>query len=74
MQARWTFSLYPEAAEGGGCFVPPSWGRGARGAGGLIRRARRRRRARRARAKLRRYCAANRLNRFGTLTYAESLS
>ena len=27
---------------------------------------------RRARAKLRRYCAANRLNRFGTLTYAQS--
>jgi hypothetical protein len=28
--------------------------------------------ARRARSKLRRYCAANRLNRFGTLTYAQS--
>ena len=27
----------------------------------------------RARAKLRRYCAANRLNRFGTLTYADEL-
>ena len=31
---------------------------------------RRRRRRRRARAKMRRYCAANRLNRFATLTYA----
>jgi hypothetical protein len=22
LQARWTFTLYPETAEGGGCFVP----------------------------------------------------
>lgn len=66
------FSLYPDAAEGGGCFrsgqkterqrvpkgaaVDPA--RAAEEAG------------RRARRRLRRYCAANRLNRLGTLTYA----
>src|SRR5262245_33298623 len=65
----WTISLYPEAAEGGGCLsmrrrpVEPRGGapdseRAAAEAG------------RRARAKLRRYCAANGLNRLGTLTYA----
>jgi len=31
VQARWTFSLYPQAAEGGGCFVPPYAAEGARG-------------------------------------------
>jgi hypothetical protein len=66
----WTFSLYPQAGEGGGCFVPcippeprggpPDPERSLEEAG------------RRARSKLRRYCAANRLNRFGTLTYASS--
>ena len=66
--ACWTFNLYPDAGEGGGCFVrpirplprvgPPNPGRARREA------------ARRARAKLRRYCAANRLNRLATLTYA----
>jgi hypothetical protein len=64
----WTLSLYPEAGEGGGslavgrgAFVPrggrPDSERAAAEAG------------RRARAKLRRYCAANGLNRLGTLTY-----
>jgi len=64
----WTLSLYPEAAEGGGCLAvrrdspvssggPPDGGRAAEEA------------ARRARAKIRRYAAANRLNRLGTLTY-----
>lgn len=68
-RSRWTFSLYPQAGEGGGCFVPllpregsgggpPDPGRALEEAG------------RRARSKLRRYCAANRLNRLGTLTYA----
>lgn len=69
--AGWYFSLYPEAGEGGGTFqasarrVPDYVSRGfaadperaAAEAG------------RRARARLRRYCAANRLNRLGTLTY-----
>jgi hypothetical protein len=72
VQARWRFSLYPQAAEGGGGFV----GSGAAGVGarrGLPDPARSQEEAaRRARAKLRRYCAANRLNRFATLTYAQS--
>jgi hypothetical protein len=64
----WALSLYPDAGEGGGCLSVPrrvaAWGgrpdpeRAAEEAG------------RRARAKIRRYAAANRLNRLGTLTYA----
>src|SRR4051795_13033352 len=63
----WALSLYPDAGEGGGCLssarraVPsggrPDSGRAAEEAG------------RRARTKIRRYAAANRLNRLGTLTY-----
>jgi hypothetical protein len=63
----WTLSLYPDAGEGGGCLSvarqplpsgrPPNTERAAEEAG------------RRARAKIRRYAAANRLNRLGTLTY-----
>ena len=68
MQARWTFSLYPEAAEGGGCAARRE------GASPSGRRPDAERAAaeaaRRARAKIRRYAAANRLNRLGTLTYA----
>lgn len=69
--AGWRFTLYPAAGEGGGIFrssarrVPAYVARGA---------ARDPERSaleagRRARARLRRYCAANRLNRLGTLTY-----
>jgi hypothetical protein len=67
VEALWALSLYPEAAEGGGCLstrrsaIPtgarPNAERAAEEAG------------RRARAKIRRYAAANRLNRLGTLTY-----
>ena len=68
-QAFWSFTLYPEAGEGGGCFRPlsrrPSVGGGAPDVVRAQEEA-----ARRARSKLRRYCAANRLNRFATLTYA----
>lgn len=63
----WSFSLYPEAGEGGGSVSvrrslvrsdrPPDVVRAREEA------------ARRARAKIRRYAAANRLNRLGTLTY-----
>jgi hypothetical protein len=63
----WALSLYPDAGEGGGCLStarqvvpsggPPDSARAAEEA------------ARRARAKIRRYAAANRLNRLGTLTY-----
>jgi len=65
--ALWALSLYPQAGEGGGCLslrrsnLPsgrrPDPGRSAAEA------------ARRARGKLRRYCAANVLNRHATLTY-----
>src|SRR3954453_17495646 len=63
----WAPSLYPDAGEGGGCLSvgrgplptgrPPNTERAAEEAG------------RRARGKIRRYAAANRLNRLGTLTY-----
>ena len=71
MQARWTFSLYTQAAEGGGCFVRAHAAGGARGSQPDPVRSQEEA-GRRARGKLRRYCAANRLNRFGTLTYAHS--
>ncbi|WP_441005563.1 rolling circle replication-associated protein [Kocuria rhizosphaericola] len=64
-------SLYPQAGEGGGCFVSskePDRSYVAPGQGLDPERAAEEA-ARRARAKLRRYCAANRLNRLGTLTY-----
>ena len=70
--AGWSFSLCPEAGEGGGSFqsatrrVPEYVARGsARDPERAAAEA-----ARRARGRLRRYCAANRLNRLGTLTYA----
>ena len=69
--AGWSFALYPDAGEGGGSFrssvrrVPDYVARGAakdpeRAAAEA---------GRRARAKLRRDCAANGLNRLGTLPY-----
>lgn len=72
--AGWRFTLYPEAGEGGGCFVPsfrpvrdfvPA-GSAADPDRAAVEA------SRRARATLRRYCAANRLNRLGTLTYAKA--
>lgn len=64
-------SLCAAAGEAGGSFVsarpPRVWVRG--GPATDPERAREEA-GRRARARLRRYCAANRLNRFGTLTYA----
>ena len=66
---RWALTLYPEAAEAGGSFrsALPS----GRGGGDMPDQVRAlEEAARRARAKVRRYCAANRLNRLGTLTYA----
>ena len=68
----WGFTLYPDAAEGGGSFRSAAvHGRGrwepidpaANSRADAIRR---------ARGKVRRYCAANGLNRLGTLTYAGS--
>jgi len=66
--ACWSFNLYPEAGEGGGCLVRPA--KPLPMCGPPNRERARQEAARRARAKLRRYCAANRLNRLATLTYA----
>jgi len=68
-EAGWRFALYPDAAEGGGSFrsSAPQSGGSAWVEPTADSRADA---ARRARGKVRRYCAANRLNRLGTLTYA----
>jgi hypothetical protein len=69
--AGWYLSLYPQAGEGGGCFVSsyrPERTYVARGKAANPERAASEA-ARRARAKVRRYGAANSLNRLGTLTY-----
>jgi hypothetical protein len=70
----WWLSLYPDAAEAGGSFrysTPPKPRLpGNRGDVDHDRAAQEA--ARRARANVRRYCAANRLNRLGTLTYRGS--
>jgi hypothetical protein len=66
-RSGWRFVLYPEASEGGGVFRsaarirPGAWTAYGDSQGDA---------ARRARGKVRRYCAANRLNKLGTLTYA----
>lgn len=70
ISAGWALAVYPEAGEAGGSFrslveprerAPRGWGDPERSKAEA---------ARRARGQLRRYCAANGLNRFGTLTYA----
>lgn len=71
LDAGWTFNLFPDAGEGSGAFrsalrrTPAYVSRGA--ASDPERSALEA--GRRARQRLRRYCAANRLNRLGTLTY-----
>jgi hypothetical protein len=69
VESRWLLNLYPDAAEAGGCLLSPArpwWGRNPaepdpdRSASEADRR---------ARGAIRRYGAANRLNRLGTLTY-----
>lgn len=69
--AGWYLSLYPQAGEAGGCFVS-SYRRAQeyvpRGHAKDPDRAKSEA-GRRARGRLRRYCATNGLNRFGTLTY-----
>ena len=64
----WAFSLYPEAAEGGGSLSVRRALVASSGGPPNVERAQEEA-ARRARAKVRRYGAANRLNRLGTLTY-----
>lgn len=71
-QVGWVLSLYPDAREAGGCFVssrprPCPRLRGEAGANPVRSRVEG---DRRARTSARRYCAANGLNRLGTLTYA----
>ncbi|MCU1677356.1 MAG: hypothetical protein JWM93_2114 [Frankiales bacterium] len=68
--ASWRLTLYGTAGEAGGCFVPARRvvHVGVRGAAADPERARSEA-ARRARAKVRRFAAANGLNRLGTLTY-----
>lgn len=64
----WTLILYPEAAEAGGSYRRRRRTEPVDSAADPERSAEEA--ARRARGKIRRYCAANRLNRLGTLTYA----
>ncbi len=66
----WRLSLYEAAGEAGGCYQSGASPRLALGDGPVVDPERAAAEAaRRARAKVRRYCAANRLNRLGTLTY-----
>jgi hypothetical protein len=69
-EGRWILNLYPGAAEAGGCFLSAT----RPGSGGSWWEPDPERSpaeaARRARGHVRRYCAENRLNRLGTLTYA----
>lgn len=67
---NWSLALYPDAREAGGCYVSKRIRQGEPGGGDPERSANEA--ARRARGKLRRYCAANGLNRLGTLTYADA--
>ena len=68
--ALWTLTLYPEAGEAGGCLRMPHRVRVGRESAGSDPERAEAEAERRARGKIRRYCAANRLNRLGTLTYA----
>lgn len=71
--AGWSLNLYPDAGEAGGSFVSSHRPKRSGWIPGMPVSDPERSRAeagRRARGKVRRYCAANRLNRFGTLTYA----
>lgn len=70
---QWLLSLYPDAGEGGGCYLAPRRADHFYVAPhtGIDPQRAAEEAARRARSKLRRYCGANRLNRLGTLTYGE---
>lgn len=69
-RAHWVLTVYPDAREASGSFRSASRVRGPAAEGVDSGRAGVEG-ARRARVRIRRYCAANRLNRLGTLTYAE---
>lgn len=64
----WRLTVVPDAGEAGGSFQSPSL-RLSRASPGRDPERSASEGARRARSKVRRYCAANRLNRLGTLTY-----
>jgi hypothetical protein len=67
---HWQLTVYPEAAEAGGCFVSAGLPRHEVGGGfGSYFESPDDKNDGRARGKIRRYGAANRLNRLGTLTY-----
>lgn len=70
-RAAWVLNLYPEAGEAGGCFVPSRRPTRIYSPAGAAKNPERAgaEAARRAKGQVRRYCAGNRLNRFGTLTY-----
>lgn len=68
LRREWQLTLYPQAAEAGGCLVTTRSGEAA-GRNSDPERSRAEA-VRRARAKVRHYAAANRLNRLATLTYA----
>jgi hypothetical protein len=72
---RWVLRLFPEAAEAGGTFrgvvVKRDRGRGCQGETEDPQRSAEEA-VRRAGTSIRRYAAANRLNRLGTLTYASA--
>ena len=70
-EAYFALNLYPDAREGGGTFVPTLPYRGNVGIKGHALDSQRsaEEAARRARGRIRRYCAAHRLNRLGTLTF-----
>lgn len=63
-------SVFPDAGEAGGCLWVPRRADGLRDGGAPEAQRAADEAARRARTSVRRYCAANRLNRLGTLTYA----
>lgn len=69
VRSGWLLSVCPSAGEAGSCFVPKRR-RTSDGGGAPNPEWSRVEAARRARGRLRRYCAGNRLNRLGTLTYA----
>ena len=71
--AGWFLSLYPDAGEAGGSFVSssrPTRSGWVPGTPAVDPARSRQEAARRAQSKVRRYCAANRLNRMGSMTYA----
>lgn len=69
-QDVWALTLYPEAGEAGGCLRVAQRDRVSTRTGPVDLERVAAEAARRARGRIRRYCAANRLNRLGTLTYA----